>query len=246
VVDKRKKGVIFDMDGTLTRKGPSVWATIDEHAISAPCRRKLDALRERYLQPAIDGTLSVQGEIDWLIGTLDAYVQDGLASDTMQSAIKDMKLRAGVVECMRMLDLHGIPVAIVSYGIAQAIETILRANGVPIEHSLYDAIFAARLTGTGRNEAILYTGYDEASLVIPSNKGEWSEAFASRHNVRVDNLLAVGDSGGDRFLCPLKKNRLGLAGDAKEAMKLQKFMGTVIVTDDFSPVTAWIAARLGL
>lgn len=241
-----KCGVIFDLDGTLTNKGPSVWATIDKHAVSDECRGTLDRLRERYLKPAIDGTLSTQGEMDWLIRTLDAYVDDGLTSDGMDQALQDVRLRAGVIDCLNLLEAHGVPVAVVSYGVAQAISGILAGNGLSSGHSLFGAIFAARLTGVKQEVRTVYTGYDIASLVIPSNKGGWSRNFALRHGIDPEDLLAVGDSGGDRFLCEKKSNRLGLAGDPAEAAKLQRFMGTVVVTDGFAPVTEWLKIRLGL
>lgn len=234
------------MDGTLTDKGQSVWATIDTHAVSDECRIALDRLRERYLKPAIEGTLSTQGEIDWLLATLDAYVDDGLTSDGMDQALQDVRLRTGVIDCLNLLEAHGVPVAIVSYGIVQAIAGILASNGLPSGHSLFTAIFASRLTGTEQEGRAVYTGYDVTSLVIPSNKGEWSRHFALRHGLDPEDLLAVGDSGGDRFLCEKKSNRLGLAEDTTEAAKLQRFMGTVMVTDDFSPVTEWLKVRLGL
>lgn len=239
-------GVVFDMDGTLTNKGPSSWAAIDEKAISNECLEKLSALRSLYLTQALEGTLSEKGELDWLIRTLQAYIDDGMTIQKMHAAVNDFQLRPGVIECLKMLEKNRIPMAIVSYGIKQAISRILLMNGLPKSHRLFRAIYAARFTVMNGSGPARYVGYETSSLVIPSNKGYWSDKFALSRGIDPKDLLAVGDSGGDRFLCRRKRNRVGLAADKTEAERLRKFMGRVIITDDFEPVTKWLTARLGL
>jgi HAD superfamily phosphoserine phosphatase-like hydrolase len=241
-----KRGVVFDFDGTLTRKGPSLWAAIDAHAISDECRGVMDGLRARYMGAAIDGTLSRDGELEWLLGTLNGYLADGLSEAGVRHAAGKVELRPGAVECLRFLEERAVPVAIVSYGIAQAIASVLEANAVPAEHGVFGCIYASRLTVDGGDGQGTFTGFDPATLVIPSNKGEWSARFAQRHGIDPDALLAVGDSGGDRFLCPRRENLLGIAKDDAEAEKLRGIMGGAVTTEGFGPVTAWLKERLRL
>lgn len=241
-MDKPRYAVVFDFDGTLTGKGPSLWAALDEHAVSPQCLSRLRDLRQHYLGRANIGKLTYLEEVDWLTETIEAYVNDGLTVEAARRALASVRLRTGVRECFGWLEARRIPTAVISYGVRQFIRQVLTNNGLRPDAPLLDRIFAADLlTNNGR-----YTGFIKDTLVLPSNKDAWSAKFAAEHGVRPENILAVGDSGGDAELGFHKRDRLLIAANEEEARRLAKFCGRVVITEDFAPVLAWLQQRLGL
>ncbi|MEK7103293.1 MAG: hypothetical protein AAB870_03025, partial [Patescibacteria group bacterium] len=91
----------------------------------------------------------------------------------------------------------------------------------------------------------LVIGFDMKSAVFPGkSKGKFSKLFADKHGVSYENILAVGDSSGDANLGHLKENRFGIAKDYSEAGRLAEYMGTVAVTEDFTPVKNWLSQKV--
>ncbi len=237
----KRCAVVFDFDGTLIHKHGSLCRTVDDAALSPEANQEMVRLREQYLDLAIRGQLTSEKEADWLMKTLDAYVNDGLTPERAHEALRGVILRPGARQCLEWLHREGVPVAVVSYGVTPFIEAVLRSNG---SRGFVDRIYATELavsSETGR-----FCAYDAASLVLPLNKGEWSRHFADANGVPHERLIAVGDSGGDKFLGHLKERRIGIAKDEAEAAKFGSHMGQVVITEDFAPVTEWLTRTIDL
>ncbi len=237
---RSRSAVVFDFDGTLTpKKTGSLFSVVDAAALSPAANAEMQRLRTLYLGRAVNGTLTIEEETSWLEETLVAYIKDGLTQDRVRESLRGVVLRPGVVECLEWLWRFGVPVAIVSYGATPFIEEVLEQNGT---RSYIDRIFSATMEVSP--ESARFHSYDRASFVLPVDKGGWSRWFATTHGVLHENLIAVGDSGGDKYLGHLKERRLGIAKDDADAAKIAQFMGEVIVTEDFAPVTDWLRRTL--
>lgn len=231
--------VVFDFDGTMIPKKYGSLITVVDHAtLSKASRDKMDALRAKYLAQALDGKLPYSAQHEWMRETIEIYAAEGLTISAIVSALHKVKLREGVYDCLLRLAAAGVPVAVISYGITEFIDAALRINGC---HSFVSEIYAANLDLDDRGRV---TNCDRRSIVLPSNKGRWSRVFADGCGVEYERILAVGDSGGDEYLGHLKRNRLLIADDDHEALKLSPLAGEVIVTQNFDPVLHWIFKKM--
>lgn len=233
--------VVFDFDCTLTPESYiSLFSIVDSsREVTAECHRKAEEMRKYYLAKAQQNKLTKKDQEKWLVDSLYLYIESGLTLSKIDKILSKVKLRPGVRECLQELHQRQIPVAVVSYGVYQFIDTVLRANGV---RDSVNEIYSAKLT---TNEFGLVNGFSRHTFVFPFNKGKFSRNFADRNWIRYDNILAVGDSpSGDKLLGYLKRNRLGIAGDDKKKQRLLKVMGGAVVTESFRPVTEWLLGKI--
>lgn len=236
---KRTHVAVFDFDGTITPKDNSLFKTIDNSGmLSLEFLERAKRMRDFFLPRALSGELTFEEEKDWFFQTVDLYADSKLSLEQMGKILTNVRLREGVSLTLRLLKHWGIPVAIISYGFAEFIEIVLSHCKL---NDYVSEVFSARL----KTDACGFIcGYHDKTVVLPANKGEFSRKFAARYAVPYKNILAVGDSGGDKRLGHLKENRLGIAQDEKEALKLKEFMGEVVVTETFWPVLNWLSEKL--
>lgn len=234
-----KKGLVLDFDGTLDPKSyGSLYKVVDTKALPDAAKPEYETLRDKYLPRVYDGTLQPTDELYWLRETLDIYIRHGLTRDRWMKALHSVELRPGARDLLAFARSKRIPMAIVSYGVADFIEWVLVSNGIDLVW--FEEIFAARLQHAGG----LVVGYEDSTFVYPDNKDEWSKRFADRQGIRTENLLAIGDSGADRKLGGLKGHRLGIAKDQKNADQMAPYFSEVVVTDSLDPAKAWLAQKL--
>lgn len=232
-------GVVFDFDGTITlKKYGSLYKVVDMNALPKEAQPEYEQLRDKYLPRVQSGTLAPVDELYWLRETLDIYVRCGLTRAKWQGALEFIELREDAGDVLRGLADLGFKLGIISYGVVDFIEFVLAQHGLA---GLFDRIYAARLI---HDEVGLVVGYEPDSFVYPDNKDFWSHRFAGEMMVDADDLLAVGDSGGDKKLGFSKMNRLGLANDPRECKKIQRYFGMVSVTNSFEPVGSWVLHKL--
>lgn len=232
--------VVSDFDGTFTLKSSvSLFNIVDNGGgLTAENLVRAKEMRERYLVKHLEKTLTKEGERNWFHETIGLYAASGLTKKKIYEILSGVKVRPGVRDCLRFLKHKNVPVAIVSYGIEYFIHVVLANNKIS---ELVDAVYSAELIF---DEKGLVTGYKPETAIFPDNKGIFSCRFANLFAVAFENILAVGDSGGDAHLGHLKENRLGIAKDDKEKEKLQQFMGEVVITEDFQPVQEWLEKKL--
>ena len=236
----RKWCAVFDCDGTLISKSyGALCDVVDGSVISAEGHKKAEEMRKRYFAAIRAGFFRKEDQEKWMAETIEIYKHYGLTLRKINYALRNVKVRPGVKEWFHLLQEKGIPVAIVSYGVTEFIETLLKVNGLL---KMVDRIYAADLLINSQGKLF---GFCRESAVYPDNKGEYSRRFADRHGVSYRNILAVGDSPhGDGKLGYLKKNRFGIAKDESQKQKLAEVMGAVAVTENFKPVIEWILEKI--
>lgn len=196
-------------------------------------------MRKYYLVKAQQNKLTKRDQEKWLVDSLNLYIESGLTLSKIEKILSKVKLRPGVLDCLEELRKRKIPVAVVSYGVFNFIDAVLRTNGA---RNLVQEIYSARLKSDSSG---LITGFSRETFVFPFNKGKFSRNFADRCFVRYDNILAVGDSpSGDKLLGYLKRNRLGITEDAVKKERLLRVMGDAVVTENFGPVTDWLLKKI--
>lgn len=234
-------GVVLDCDGTLFRREiRSLISVFDRLTLPPKAKRETDRLRQYYLPLAMEGRLTPEETLEWLRLTLEIYVRHRVTMKHVHEAMRTVRFRPGVRKCLRLLKKANIPVAIISYGVEPLIREAVALNGAA---DLVQEIYAAQVSLNRRGR---FMAHHPDSYVIPENKGLWSRRFAERYGIGHSRLLAVGDSAGDRKLGTLRRNRLGIAENAREADRIRRYMGRVVVTDDFSPVIDWIREKTDL
>jgi phosphoserine phosphatase len=221
------------------KPGGSHFECVRKLAASEAARSELQRLNEKFMPLFNSRLMGEREEISWLAAEVDIYVKHGLTVASAESALEHLKFRDGVGECLEMLSDLGVPVAVVSWGIANFIEAALRAKGLL---QFVTDVFALRLIADRTSGAVI--GFERGTVVVPSNKGRWSRQFADGLGVSRRRILAVGDTLGDRHLGSSRRNRLGLAHDETDAAKIGPVMGEVIVTDGFRLATEWLKFRL--
>lgn len=236
---KPEWAAVFDFDGTFTGKAIGSVVNLIDCALTESALRRSKRLRKHYLARAHAGLLSQEDEKKWLSGNIKSFVRSRLSKDKIRQILKGVKLRVGSRETLEFLKRHNVPVAIVSYGISDFIQVVLRANKVS---HLVDKVYSAKLTYDAKG---IVTGFKPRTEVFPSSKGEFSRLFARQCGVPPKRILAVGDSGSDFQLGYLKENRFGIAQNREERRKLGRGMGDVAVTEDFAPALGWFAKKIG-
>lgn len=232
--------VVFDFDGTLTpRSYVSLFNIVEKGVLSDHYLKETGILRNKYIPKAMNGTITHQEESAWITENIDIFRKAGTTMDQIKNALKDVRLRSNVVDCMALLKDKRIPVAVISYGVLQFIETVLKNNHAL---ELVDSIYAAKLEIDKSTGSV--TGYDPNTILLPHEKGIASVHFAKSVRVQESNILAVGDSLVDSLLGSSKENRFGIAENEKQLETIKNVMGTCAISQDFSPVIDWLLNKI--
>lgn len=233
--------VAFDFDGTLLDpRFISLFRTLKEKiGLSPEDVAQIDGLLERFLGPALVGETSAEDEAEWILTELEVFIRHGLSPLAVAPLVVAFEMRRGALECLDWLKTRDVPVSIVSFGIKPFIRMVLAAYDAL---DLVDEVYALQL----RLDPVsgLYSGYDDSTLVLPSNKGEWAIRFAGKHGIAPERILGVGDSLADRGLGLSPENRFGFAPDEERRLGMMRYFGEVAVTGDFYPAFEWIKRKL--
>lgn len=127
--------VVTDFDSTITiDNGKTSWSLFANSGLMpAEYVARRQALKDRYYPHEIDATLSesVRREYvrQWWIGHLNLFTEYELRRDILEQVVcHEMKIRTGMDSTLRELaELH-VPVLILSAGITESIEAVLREN----------------------------------------------------------------------------------------------------------------------
>jgi len=232
--------VVFDFDGTLTpRSYVSLFDVVEKGVLPEHYLRETGILRGKYLPKALNGTITHKEEAAWLAENIEVFIKAGTTIGQIKGALEKVRLRSSVVDCMALLTDKRIPIAVISYGVRQFIEIVLKNNhALPMVNSIY----ATKLKID--KETGLVTGYDPDTILLPQQKGIASAHFAKSVRVQEGNVLAVGDSLVDSLLGSSKENRFGIAEDEKQLERIKEVMGDSAITQDFSPVITWLINKM--
>lgn len=129
--------VVLDFDKTITSKNSfdSWTAVIDFDIYGEKCKKELEELNAKYEPIEIDYTLEEKTKerymIEWYQKSMDLLYQYGLTGSNLRKALQKNKLefRKGAKEFFKRLKEKGIPVIILSAGIGNVIEEVLKKEG---------------------------------------------------------------------------------------------------------------------
>lgn len=237
-----KAAVVLDFDGTLMPKRTgALYEVVKRRVLSPSLWAENEKLMARFMPKGENGAITEAEELEWFNGAMDLYFRAGLTKEQAEQALAHIRLRPGVVECLRQLKELEIPAAIVSFGVTQFIESVLINQGA---RDLVGEIYAARfIEHEGK-----FVGVDRASVVLPHSKGYSSLQFANRHGVHYSRILAAGDSLTDDQLGYLPENRLGVANNTVDYNKLSEshaFGGVVFLGNgNFVPAAQWLLKKI--
>lgn len=113
------KAVIFDFDGTLTKKDGNLWKKIWQ---SLGYNVGPESYYMSLLKKFINKELS---HPDWCVLTLEAYKSKGLSKSFLNSLIDKIKLIYGVEDLFQRLYDKGVEICIVSGNIISVIQKVL-------------------------------------------------------------------------------------------------------------------------
>lgn len=244
--------VVTDFDSTLTAdNGHSSWSLFGhEGLLPAGAIERRRVLKETYYPHEIDASLSVEKRAEymreWWEKALDVLREYGLHQDALLAlAARDMVIREGFGEFLR--DAHGlsIPVLVLSAGITQSIESVLKAKD-----ALHDNVSIASNELTFDEDGIC-TGF-AGRIIHTVNKDEWdADEAVKAHFEERDHVLLFGDSLDDiRMVRPEKRADTVAVGFCTKSRKHQLglFRDTfdIVVEEDASDsgVCAALVARI--
>lgn len=232
--------VVFDFDGTLTpRSYVSLFNVVEKGVLSEDRLKETAFLRGKYMPKAMNGTITHEEEAAWLAENINVFIKAKTTIGQIKGALEKVRLRSNAVDCMALLADKRIPMAVISYGVYQFIEIVLKNNhALPLINSIY----ATKLEID--KETGLVTGYNPETILLPQQKGIASAHFAKSVRVQEGNVLAVGDSLVDSLLGSSKENRFGIAEDEKQLERIKKVMGSCAISQDFSPVIDWLINKI--
>lgn len=242
---KPKWVAVFDCDGTLTPRSKSLFEIIDQKLDSNYFQKSQELKKFYFSQIASRGHLLKKEERDWLFQSIELCRQSRFSESSIKHFIGAANLqeaifREGVGETLEFLKAEQVPVAIVSYGVADFIRAALAA--ADLSHLVAEIYAAKFLYG----DCFQIAGIKPGTEVFPSTKGKFSRNFAKRYRVPASRILAIGDARSDASLSPLKENRFGVAENKQDRKKLTAVMGETAAVENFYPVLEWLAQKIGV
>lgn len=155
------------------------------------------ALKDKYYPYEISATLSEPERRvymrEWWMGHLNLLVEYGLRKDLLEKVVNhEMQIRDGMDEALKIFEQLSIPVLILSAGITQSIESVLRNKNL-----LSPNISIASNSLIFNNDGICQ-GIHSEQIIHVCNKDEWDASEDTQKTFRQrTNILLFGDSLDD-------------------------------------------------
>jgi phosphoserine phosphatase len=189
---RSKRLVVMDMDSTLIKI-----EVIDELAKHYGVASEVAAVTERAMAGEMDYDESLRQRLSLLKG-LDVSVLQRISSE--------LPLTEGAEKLIRVLKRLGYRTAVISGGFSVAAEALRTRLGIDYAYSNTLEVENGKLTGRV-----------VGAIVNGRRKAELLETIAQAENVRLDQVIAVGDGAND--LPMLEKAGLGIAFHAKAKLR---------------------------
>jgi len=210
------KLVVFDLDGTLTAER-SIWEYI--HVKLGKWYGYAENYQRRFLQ----------GEISYhRFCELDAQVWKGMRVDQLRDIIRTVSFNPGVHELTSVLRDLGLKLTLVSSGLELLSEWVGEQYG-------FDYGVSNRLL----HEDGILTGKVEIKVHY-DRKAEWVRNIMDMFRVRSDEILAIGDSVGDREMFEMAGFSISFNSSSSE---LDQMADVVIKGNDLSHIIPRLPAN---
>ena len=167
------KLAVFDLDGTLTQER-SVWEYIHKKL------GKWYGFAEEYQKKFLAGEISYEEFCQ-----LDAEVWKGMKAEELSEIVQTVPFHPGVDELLDHLKQKEVKLAMVSSGLSILSDWVHRKYG--FDYSVSNDLLHEKGILTGKVRILVY--YDQ--------KAEWVKRILGRFGVKREEVIAVGDSGGD-------------------------------------------------
>ncbi|CAG8564188.1 7644_t:CDS:2, partial [Racocetra persica] len=190
VFRKHKRLVVFDMDSTLIQQ-----EVIDEIAKMAGVVNKVATITEAAMNGEIDFKESLRRRVSLLKGT---------STDVLQTIKKNLIFTEGAHLLCKALKKIGFKLAVISGGFIPLATYVKNELGL-------DYAFANQLKVS--SDGLMFTGELDGPIVDGERKAELLEVIAQAENIKLEQVVAVGDGANDLFM--LAKAGLGIAFNAK-------------------------------
>lgn len=178
------KAIIFDFDGTLTKRSLNTWKKLWEIA-------GYDTGKESYYikiyKAFMEGELSHK---EWTRLTKNCFVKSELNKHHINAVAKQMELIDGVEGTLRILKKNGIKLHLVSGGVNTVIKKVLGDN---VQY--FDTINANKF---------IYDSYGNLVDIKPTNydfqgKAKFIEEFIKTSGIKAEDICFIGNGGNDEF-----------------------------------------------
>jgi phosphoserine phosphatase len=174
IEEKRNyKLVIFDLDGTLTEER-SIWEYIHIKL------GKWYGFAEEYQKQFLAGKISYEEFCE-----RDAQVWKGMKVEALLDIVKAVPFHLGADELINYIKERGLKLAMVSSGLSVLSNWVHQKFG--FDYSVSNDLLHENGVLTGKVRIRVY--YDK--------KAEWVKRILERFNVRLEEVIAIGDSKGD-------------------------------------------------
>lgn len=205
--------IIIDFDHTITSKdSKSSWSVLDNHNIMPSKEIKIcKHLMEYYLPIEKDIKIPLKEKEklmeQWYIKHLNILIKNKIRKEDIEKVIcdkKSMNLRKGAQSFFKYTYNQKIPVIIISAGIANVIESFLKAN-----NCLYDNIFIISNTIEFKNGII--KGFKN-KIIHSLNKNKIALPDRVENTTKNRQIaILIGDNIGDILMAPKDKKTIKIA-----------------------------------
>ena len=167
------KLVIFDLDGTLTQER-SIWEYIHKRL------GKWYGFAEDYQNQFLAGRISYEAFCEH-----DAQVWKGMKVEEVLNIVKTVAFHPGVDELIHYLKYKGLKLSMISSGLSLLSDWVHQKFG--FDYSVSNDLLHENGVLTGKVKIQVY--YDK--------KAEWVEKILKQFGMRLEEVIAIGDSRGD-------------------------------------------------
>jgi phosphoserine phosphatase len=167
------KLVIFDLDGTLTQER-SIWEYIHKQL------GKWYGFVENYNAKFLSGEISYKELCEF-----ESNTWKGMKVEDLLDIVKTVSFHPGVDELINHIKNKGLKLAMVSSGLSILSDWVHQKHG--LDYSVSNDLLHENGILTGKVRIQVY--YDK--------KAEWVKRILEQFNVRLKEVIAIGDSLGD-------------------------------------------------
>lgn len=186
--------LLFDFDRTMTvstsgRDDATTWHILQRH-LPPEGQEAYQGFYQKYRQLEIDGTMTSDDARTWWESILGLYVQYKVnLNDAETDFLSAVALRPGTKELLLQCGAYGVPTAILSAGIKDVIEILLKHYDVQA-----DPVVSTQLT---TDEKGMITGWQDDTLIHVLNKHEAGHPGLEQIRATRPNCILLGDSMDD-------------------------------------------------
>lgn len=245
--------LLLDFDRTITTSingedDCTVWQVLHRH-LPAAGQAKYAELYSTYRPLEAAGTMTETQAIAWPSAVLDLFAEYKVNLGLIEKDFFNVvTLRPGVAELFKLCEQEGIPVVILSAGIRNVIDLLLRMFDVS------SSLTIATELEVDKDETII--GWQPESLVHTFNKSESGHAELEEIRRNRPNCLLIGDSQHDadmtdgedtvlriRIFDPRSDEKKDIEDVKRET--LQRF-DMMTVSKSFAPISKLLETIIGV